>query len=80
MVVATDRYAARDGADLVDVSYEQLPAVIGVETRAADGAPRVHEEYPDNTVVVIENKTDGVDEAFATARTSSSSRSSATSG
>ena len=28
---------------------------------------RVHEEYPDNTCVVIENKTDGVDEAFAKA-------------
>ena len=27
----------------------------------------MHEEYPDNTCVVIENKTDGVDEAFAKA-------------
>ncbi len=67
VVVATDRYAARDGVDAVDVEYELLEAVIGVENARAPGAVRVHEEYPDNTCVVIENKTDGVDEAFAKA-------------
>ena len=67
VVVAADRYAARDGVDAVEVDYEPLEAVIGVENALAPGAVRVHEEYPDNTCVVIENKTDGVDEAFAKA-------------
>src|SRR2546423_8106272 len=34
-VVAVDRYAARDAVDLVDVDYEDLPAVVDVEAAAA---------------------------------------------
>jgi carbon-monoxide dehydrogenase large subunit len=67
VVVAEERYAARDGADLVAVDYEPLPAVIGIDAAMAAGAPRVHEEFPDNTCVVITTRTDGVDAAFAAA-------------
>ncbi len=67
VVVATDRYAARDGIDAVVVDYEQLPAVIGVEYARSPGAPRVHDDIADNTCVVIKQKTEGVDEAFANA-------------
>jgi carbon-monoxide dehydrogenase large subunit len=67
VVVAADRYAARDAADAVSVSYEPLPAVIGVDAAMAADAPRVHEEYPDNTCVVLSHKTDGVEDAFAKA-------------
>ncbi|MDX6546543.1 MAG: aerobic carbon-monoxide dehydrogenase large subunit [Gaiellales bacterium] len=67
VVVAADRYAARDAADAVSVSYEPLPAVIGVDAAMAADAPRVHEEYPDNTCVVLTHKTDGADDAFANA-------------
>ena len=44
VVIAADRYAARDAADAVVVDYEPLPAVIDVDAALADGAPRVHEE------------------------------------
>jgi CO/xanthine dehydrogenase Mo-binding subunit len=38
MVVATDRYVAEDAAALIDVTYDFLPAVVGIETarEAAD--------------------------------------------
>jgi carbon-monoxide dehydrogenase large subunit len=65
VVIATDRYAARDGVDAVVVEYEPLPPVIGVEYARSPGAPLVHDDIPDNTCVVITQKTDGVDEAFA---------------
>jgi carbon-monoxide dehydrogenase large subunit len=47
MVVATDRYVAEDASDLVDVSYSELPAVVGIE--AARKAGRlVHADVPGN--------------------------------
>jgi carbon-monoxide dehydrogenase large subunit len=48
VVVATDRYIARDAADLVEVDYEPLPAVADPEKAMAPGAPAVHPEWPDN--------------------------------
>src|SRR3954462_13851432 len=48
VVVATDRYIARDAADLVEVEYDVLPAVADPEKALAPGAPAVHPEWPDN--------------------------------
>ncbi len=42
VVVATDRYLAEDAAELVDVDYEELPAVTGTQAALAAGAPRLH--------------------------------------
>ncbi len=42
VVVARDRYIARDAADLVEVDYEALPAVTDPEKAIAEGAPAVH--------------------------------------
>jgi aerobic carbon-monoxide dehydrogenase large subunit len=47
MVVAADRYAAEDAADLIDVSYEPLPAVVGIEAARA-ARHLVHEDVPGN--------------------------------
>nr|WP_297422246.1 xanthine dehydrogenase family protein molybdopterin-binding subunit [uncultured Actinotalea sp.] len=41
--------AAADGVGLVDVRYEDLPAVLTAEQALADGAPLVHEETYDAT-------------------------------
>jgi CO/xanthine dehydrogenase Mo-binding subunit len=41
-VVAVDPYAAADAADVVDVSYETLPAVTDPWQSAQPGAPLVH--------------------------------------
>lgn len=48
MVLARTRYAAEDGAELVDVGIDPQPPVVRMEDALADGAPRVHPHRPDN--------------------------------
>jgi carbon-monoxide dehydrogenase large subunit len=50
-VVATDLYAARDAADLVEIDYEELPAVTDLERAVAEGAPQLHEATTGNVFV-----------------------------
>ncbi|MFI6902907.1 aerobic carbon-monoxide dehydrogenase large subunit [Nonomuraea sp. NPDC050394] len=47
MVVATDRYLAEDVCALIEVDYEPLKAVVGLE-EAAQGSRLVHEDVPAN--------------------------------
>src|SRR5258706_10562761 len=48
VVVASDRYVARDASDAIVVSYETLPAVVDLEL-AATGKPTViHPGFPNN--------------------------------
>ncbi|HJY68824.1 MAG TPA: xanthine dehydrogenase family protein molybdopterin-binding subunit, partial [Streptosporangiaceae bacterium] len=42
-VVARDQYAAADALELIDVEYEQLPAVLDMEAALTEGSPKVHE-------------------------------------
>ncbi len=42
VVVAADRYAARDAAELVEVDYEPLPAVVDMEKAITKDAPVIH--------------------------------------
>jgi carbon-monoxide dehydrogenase large subunit len=48
MVVAEDRYRARDAIDLIRVEYEVLPAVVDQEQAMQEGAPLVHDDVPRN--------------------------------
>jgi carbon-monoxide dehydrogenase large subunit len=48
VVVASDRYLARDAADAIVVDYEVLPAVIDPEKAMEDGSPLVHDGYANN--------------------------------
>jgi CO/xanthine dehydrogenase Mo-binding subunit len=43
IVVAEERLAADEAADLVEVEYEDLPAVIDADEALRDGAPVIHE-------------------------------------
>ncbi|MGR6916395.1 aerobic carbon-monoxide dehydrogenase large subunit [[Actinomadura] parvosata] len=47
MVVAADRYAAEDACALIEVDYEPLKPVVGIE-EAVQGAQLVHEDVPGN--------------------------------
>jgi carbon-monoxide dehydrogenase large subunit len=49
VVVAETKSQAADAAQLVDVEYEQLPAVMDLEKALEPGSPKVHEALPDNT-------------------------------
>src|SRR6202045_4637843 len=46
-VVATDRYAAADGADMVEVEYEDLPVVVDPFKAMAADAPVLREDIKD---------------------------------
>ena len=48
VVIADTRERARDAAMLVDVEYEELPAVASLDAAMADGAPLVHDDVPGN--------------------------------
>lgn len=48
VVVAEDRYAAQDGAELVQVDYELLPATASIEDAIRPDAPRVHAHIEGN--------------------------------
>jgi len=48
VVVAESRAAARDAADLVQVDYEMLPAVVDVNKALEDGAPQLFDDAPGN--------------------------------
>ncbi|MBZ5608868.1 MAG: xanthine dehydrogenase family protein molybdopterin-binding subunit [Acidobacteriia bacterium] len=67
VVVATDRYIARDAADLVEVDWEPLPTVTDPEKALAPGAAAVHPEWPDNTAFTYHQEGGDVDKAFAQA-------------
>lgn len=53
MVVADDRYLARDAADAVFVEYEPLPAVIDLKQAASDEA-KVHDDLESNVLLTWE--------------------------
>ena len=51
MVLASDRYAAYDGAALVEVDYEELPAIVDPKQSMAKDAPIIREDIADKTEV-----------------------------
>ena len=48
VVLAESRAIAKDAGELVDVDYEELPAVASIEAACADGAALVWEQAPGN--------------------------------
>ncbi len=67
VVVATDKYVARDAADLVEVDYEPVAAVTDPEKAIAPGAPAVHPEWADNLAFTYKQDGGNADQAFAEA-------------
>lgn len=67
VVVAETEYQAYDALDLIDVDYEPLPAVIDPQKAAADGAPQLHDDIPNNLAFKWTVEGGQVDEAFSSA-------------
>lgn len=67
VVVAGDRYIARDALDLIEVDYDVLPAVADPEKAVEPGAPAVHPEWPDNVAFTYHQEGGDVNKAFAEA-------------
>ena len=53
MVVATSRYLAEDAAGEVLVEWDPLPVAASLEQAATAGAPRVHDDLPDNVAARV---------------------------
>src|SRR5688572_20731840 len=65
VVIASDRYLARDAADAIVVSYDQLPAVVDPE-QAMTGKPTViHKDFPNNLAVALVPSGTGVAPDFS---------------
>ena len=66
VVIAEDHQQAKDSAELIEVDYEVLPAVVRASDARRKGAPALHDIAPDNTCYVwaIGDKA-AVDKAFA---------------
>jgi aerobic carbon-monoxide dehydrogenase large subunit len=64
VVIAEDRYTARDARDLIDVDYEPLPAAIDIEKAMQQGAPLLYEEFGTNVPFGMHPPTDDIDKVF----------------
>ena len=65
-VVAETRHQAADAAELIEVDYEPLPAVVSTEDAVKPGMPLVWDECPDNICFVyLEGDKVATDAAFA---------------
>src|ERR1700674_5726195 len=64
VVVATDRYIARDGAELIEVDYEPEAAVADPEKALAPGAHAVHPQWPDNVAFTFHQEGGDTEKAF----------------
>lgn len=64
LVVAKDRYLAEDAAELIEVEYEQLPAVVDVEQACAADASPLHAGTKDNVLFRSAFQSAGFESAF----------------
>ncbi len=68
VVVADDRYVAKDGANAVNVNYDRLDAVTDPIEATAEDAPTIFENVPNNVVTVTDmGDSDATSGAFAEA-------------
>ena len=69
-VVAETLSQARDAAEMVEVDYEPVPAVVNLEDAAKDGAPKVWEDCPQGNVGfrLMFGSKEATDAAFAKAK------------
>jgi carbon-monoxide dehydrogenase large subunit len=70
LVIAETMHQAKDAAELIDVDYEVLPAVVNCVEALQPGAPRIHDQAPGNKCYTwaLGDKA-AVDAAFAKAVT-----------
>lgn len=66
-VAAVDEDTAERALSLIDVEYEELPAVFNVEDAIAEGAPQLHDRGPGNIAKTAMFETGDPDSALANA-------------
>ena len=66
VIVASSRRVAEDALELIDIDYEELPAITTIE-QAKTAASLANEQVPNNVIFSSARATDEVDEVFANA-------------
>ncbi|MBN1626960.1 MAG: molybdopterin-dependent oxidoreductase [Deltaproteobacteria bacterium] len=64
-VAAVDLETAEKAASLIDVEYEELPALLSIEDATREGAPLIHDEYPRNICADVHQEFGNVEAALA---------------
>ncbi|MGH2585786.1 MAG: glyceraldehyde dehydrogenase subunit alpha, partial [Dehalococcoidia bacterium] len=64
VVIAEDRYQAADAADAVEVTYDELPAVVDLEKAIEPGAAAIHDEVEQNTAYFWTLQSGDIEQAF----------------
>jgi CO/xanthine dehydrogenase Mo-binding subunit len=64
-VAATDLATAEEALSLIDISYQELPAAVGIDVARAAGAPLIHEDRGDNICSHESVQRGDVQEGFA---------------
>src|SRR5262249_23627234 len=67
VVVAENKYIARDAADLIEIDYEPLPAVVNPERAMDPASPRLYEEFSDNIAYNFAFESGNTEDAFKNA-------------
>jgi carbon-monoxide dehydrogenase large subunit len=67
IVVAADRYIARDALDRITVEYDPLPAVVDAEAALLPDAPQLYDEAPGNVAFIWRHTHGDAAAAFAVA-------------
>ncbi|MFQ5424964.1 MAG: molybdopterin-dependent oxidoreductase [Phycisphaerae bacterium] len=65
VVAAIDEKTAEKAISLIEVEYEELPAVFDPMEATAEGAPQLHERYKRNINTHVEQNFGDIDKAFA---------------
>jgi 4-hydroxybenzoyl-CoA reductase subunit alpha len=65
-VAAIDEKTAEHALTLIEVEYDELPAVLDWQAAIAPGAPLVHERFEGNVNTAVDQSFGDVDDAFAT--------------
>ncbi len=63
-VAAESLYIAEKAVGLINVEYEELPAVFTIEDALKEGAPQLHEKYPGNLCAEVHQEFGNVDDAL----------------
>ncbi|MCH7593243.1 MAG: molybdopterin-dependent oxidoreductase [Chloroflexi bacterium] len=63
-VAAEDPDIAERALDLIDVEYEELPALLNLEEAYAEGAPLIHSDKPRNVAISINVERGSVEAGF----------------
>jgi 4-hydroxybenzoyl-CoA reductase subunit alpha len=64
-VAAIDERTAERAIALIEVDYEELPAVFDPQSAVAEGAPQLHERYENNINTVVDQQFGDTEKGFA---------------